>query len=344
MPKEGYESITIPEELSHKIEDFVENSQGLVQNKTKAIALAWQIYEKIYLEEKNPKPVRIGDKLVGHDQPIYVVAEIGINHNGSLETCKKMIDMAVEAGCDAVKFQKRTPEICVPENHKNALRDTPWGTMTYLEYRKRMEFGKEEFKEIDEYCKNKGIMWYASAWDIPSIDFLEQFDMPCYKIPSACLTDKKLLLKFKSAGKPLVLSTGMSTMEQIKKAVKILGEDNLIILHCTSTYPTPETEHNLNVIKTFRKYFNCPIGYSGHEPGVWPSIIAATIGACMLERHITLDRTMYGTDQAASLEKKGISIICEVSKAIPTYLGDGNKKVYDSEKPIVDRLRRIDSL
>lgn len=344
MPKEGFESITIPKELNDDVAKFVEDSKGIVSNKSKAITEAWRFYEKMFLDEKKPSPVKIANKLIGHDQPIFIIAEIGINHNGDLDLCKKMIDMAVETGCDAVKFQKRDPDICVPEDQKGINRETPWGIMTYLEYRKKIEFGKEEFDEINNYCKEKGILWFASAWDKNSIDFLEQYDVPCYKVASACLTDKLLLEKLKEIGKPIILSTGMSTIEQISRAVRLVGENNLIILHCTSTYPAKDGELNLKMIKTLRKYFNCPVGYSGHEVGVYPSIAAAVLGACVIERHITLDRAMYGSDQAASLEKKGLSIISKECNSIYNYLGDGRKIVYESEKKPMDKLRRVDNL
>ncbi len=248
--------------------------------------------------------------------------------------------MAVRSGCDAVKFQKRTPEKCVPENQKNVMRETPWGEMTYLDYRKKIEFGEQEYKEIDEYCKKKGIIWYASAWDIESVEFLERFNVPCYKIPSPSLTNKGLLSKIKSTKKPKILSTGMSTLEQIIDAVECLGDQNLTILHCNSSYPASEKELNLNVIKTLRKIFNCPIGYSGHEVGVFPSIVAMANGACIIERHITIDRSLYGGDQAASLEERGISILCREAKRIKEYLGDGIKIVYDSEKKVMKKLRK----
>jgi N-acetylneuraminate synthase len=222
------------------------------------------------------------------------------------------------------------------------MRETPWGTMTYLEYKKKIEFGEKEFKEIDDYCKRKGIIWFASVWDVPSIKFLKKFGVPCYKIPSAALTDKKILEAVRKTGKPIIVSTGMSTMEQVNAAVDFLGEKNLVIMHCTSTYPAPENEHDLNVIKTLRRTFDCPIGYSGHEPGVYPTLIAAAVGACALERHITLDRAMYGTDQAASLEKRGLEIICNISRKIPIYLGSFEKRVHDSEKPIMEKLRKVD--
>lgn len=343
MPKEGYESITIPEYLGEKISKFVTESQGLVANKTQAFYQAWQIYETIYLEKKNLKPVRIGSRLVGHNQPTFIVAEIGINHNGDIELCKKLIDMAVENGCDAVKFQKRTIEKVYSKEDLDKPRESPWGT-TNREQKMGLEFGEAEFKEIDRYCKQKNIIWFASAWDLDSVDFLEKFNIPCHKVASAMLTDKKFLLKLKSTGKPIILSTGMSTMNQIKKAMQLLGEENIILLHCTSTYPTDWSELNLNMIKTLRKYFNCPIGYSGHESIVYPSVLAVSLGACVIERHITLDRTMYGSDQAASLEKKGLELMCKEIRSVPKFLGDGVKKVYASEVPIIKKLRAVDTL
>ncbi len=342
MPKEGYESITIPNELDKRISDFVKNSGG-VNSKAQALSQAWQMYENNSLENKKPKPVKIGNKLIGHDQPVFVIAEVGINHNGDLETCKKLIDVAVDAGCDTVKFQKRTIDVVYSKEALAKERESPFGTKNG-DLKRGLEFGLDEYKEIDRYCKEKGIIWFASPWDVQSVDFLEKLDVPCYKIASACLTDKKMLQKIKEIGKPVILSTGMSSMEQINAAVDFLGEENLVILHCTSTYPTAEDEHDLNVITSFRKHFNCPIGYSGHEPGVHPTIMAAALGACVLERHITLDRAMYGSDQAASLEKRGLEIICKVVKKAPMYLGGYTKKVFDSEKPIIEKLRRVDDL
>lgn len=290
---------------------------------------------------KDTYTIKIENKIIGHGLPTFIIAEIGINHNGSMDICKKLIDMAVITGCDAVKFQKRNPDICVPDNQKEIIRETPWGKMTYLEYRKRIEFGKEEYNEIDRYCKEKGIIWFASPWDTTSVDFLEQFNVPCYKIASACLTDKELLKRVKATKKPVILSTGMSTMEQINDAIVLLGEEKLIILHCTSTYPAAPNELNLNVIKTFRESFKCPIGYSGHESITYPSVVAAVLGACVIERHITLDRAMYGSDQAASLELRGLQIMCSEIRNIPIYLGTGIKTVYDSEQQLIQKLRRV---
>jgi len=282
----------------------------------------------------------IGDKHIGYDKPCFMIGEIGINHNGDVENVKKIIDLAVLYGFDAVKFQKRDPELCVPDEQKNLPKETPWGNMTYLEYKKRMEFDEDQYREIDEYCKEKGIIWFASPWDIPSVDFLEKFNPPCYKVASALLTDKELLLKIKSTGKPIILSTGMSTLKQVEDAVKILGED-IIILHCNSSYPAKDEELNLKFIPSLiEKYKNSFIGYSGHESGVTPSVIAVAYGACVVERHITLNRTMWGTDQAASLESRGMELLVREIRRLPVISGDGIKKVYDSEVFIMKKLRK----
>ena len=285
--------------------------------------------------------VPIGNKLVGEGQPTYIVAEIGINHNGSLDIAKRLIDAAVEAGVDAVKFQKRTPELAVPEAYRNVMRETPWGLITYLEYRRRIELGAEAYAEIDRYCRELGIPWFASVWDQPSVDFLEPFNPVCYKIPSAALTDHALLSKVRATGRPLVLSTGMSTMEQIQAAVECLGTENLIILHCTSTYPAKIEELNLRMIQTLQRIFDCPIGYSGHEVGLQTSIAAVVLGAALLERHITLDRSMWGSDQAASVEPHGFKRLVRDIRVIESAMGDGIKRVYDSELPIQRKLRRM---
>jgi len=283
--------------------------------------------------------VQISNYIIGDNEPIFVVAEIGLNHNGDIKIAKKLIDMAVKAGCQAVKYQKRTPDICVPENQKNKMRETPWGYITYLEYKKKIEFGNEEYTEIDRYCKEKNILWFASPWDIPSVDFLEGYALPCYKIASALLTDISMLERIKETRMPIILSTGMSTMEQIKKAVGILGEDNLIITHCNSSYPAPDNELNLRIIHTLKKEFDCPIGYSGHETGMIPTLIAMGMGIALVERHITLDRGMWGTDQSASLSPVGLGYICDAAKYINDYLGDGVKRVLDSEKIVMKKLR-----
>lgn len=285
------------------------------------------------------KVVKIGERLVGEGYPVFVVAEIGINHNGDLAIAKKLIDAAKEAGCDAVKFQKRTPDICVPPEQRDLPKETPWGIMTYLEYRHKLEFGKEEYLEIAQYCKQREILWFASVWDMPSVDFMENFNPVCYKIPSAMLTNHNLLRYVRATGRPVILSTGMSTMEEIRKAVEVLGTDDLIITHCTSTYPCPPKELNLRVIQTLREEFDCPIGYSGHEVGLQTTYAAVVLGACYVERHITLDRSMWGSDQAASVEPWGFKRLVRDIRVIEEALGDGIKRVYESELPVRKRLR-----
>lgn len=287
-----------------------------------------------------PKTVTIGGKEVGPGQPTFVVAEIGINHNGDLEIAKKLIDAAYVAGCDAVKFQKRTPEICVPPDQRERPRETPWGTLTYMEYRERMEFGQSEYAEIDRYCREKGIAWLASCWDVPSVDFIERFDPVCYKIASACLTDDDLLRHTNAQGRPIVLSTGMSTMEEIRHAVGILDRDRLVITHTTSSYPCAPSDLNLRMIHTLAREIGCPIGYSGHEVGLQTTIAAVALGAAVVERHITLDRAMWGSDQAASVEPWGLMRLVRDIRVVEAAMGDGRKRVYDSELPLMERLRR----
>lgn len=282
----------------------------------------------------------MGGRLVGDGQPIYIIAEIGINHNGDLEIAKRLIDSAVHAGCDAIKFQKRTPELCTPPDLCNVMRETPWGYITYLEYRHKIEFNFEEYQEIDCYCKNKGITWFASCWDEPSVDFIKEFDPVCNKIPSAVLTDSKLLRYLRTTDQPLILSTGMSTMNQIRSAVQELGTDNLIINHCTSTYPCPPSELNLYMIKTLRREFDCPIGYSGHEVGLPTTIAAVALGTCLIERHITLDRAMWGSDQSASVEPHGFERLVKYIRIVEEAMCDGVKKVYESEISTLKKLRR----
>jgi N-acetylneuraminate synthase len=287
------------------------------------------------------KTVKIAKRLIGDGYPVYIVAEIGINHNGDITIAKKLIDAAVSAGCDAVKFQKRTPELCVPLEQRQVKRETPWGYITYMEYRHKVEFGLREYKEIDHYCKDRGITWFVSCWDEPSLDFMQFFDISAYKIPSASLTDKNLLEHYKKTGKVRILSTGMSTREQIMEAVDILGKNNLILTHSTSTYPCPVEELNLRVVETLRKEFNCPIGYSGHEVGLPTTVAAVALGACYVERHITLDRSMWGSDQVASVEPGGMERLVKYIRIVEQGMGDGIKRVYDSEKNVMKRLRRI---
>jgi N-acetylneuraminate synthase len=288
------------------------------------------------------REMKIGNKLVGDGHPTYVIAEIGINHNGDVDIARQMIDAAVHAGVDAVKFQKRTPEVCTPPEQQKQMRETPWGYITYLDYRYKVEFGKEEYAEIDRYCKEKGIDWLVSVWDEPSVDFMEQFDTPAYKLPSASLTDLDLIRKVQTTGKPLILSSGMSTMNQIRKAVEVANGDSLGLMHCTSAYPCEPDELNLRMVETLRREFpNLPVGYSGHEVGLVPSTIAVALGACMVERHLTLDRAMWGSDQAASVEPGGFEKLVKYIRVTEQALGDGVKKVYDSERNIMKKLRRV---
>jgi len=245
------------------------------------------------------KEIKIGNRTVGDGNPVYIVAEIGINHNGDLDIAKDIILSAKNTGADAVKFQKRTPEVCVPKEQRDIMRETPWGYITYMEYRERIEFGEADYREIDLYCKEIGIDWFVSVWDELSVDFIEKFDPLCYKLPSASLTDHKLLLKVRDTGRPMIISTGMSTIEQIEAAVKVIGLKILVILHSTSSYPCNPDELNLMVIPTLKEKYDCPIGYSGHEVGLIPSVIAVGLGANMVERHFTLDRAMWGGDQSA---------------------------------------------
>jgi N-acetylneuraminate synthase len=288
------------------------------------------------------REMKIGSKLVGDGHPTYVIAEIGINHNGDVDIAKQMIDAAVHAGVDAVKFQKRTPEVCTPLDQQKQMRETPWGYITYLDYRYKIEFGEGEYREIDLYCKEKGIAWMVSVWDEPSVNFMEQFDTPAYKLPSASLTDLDLIRKVRMTGKPLILSSGMSTMEQIREAVDVADGESLGLMHCTSAYPCEPDELNLRMVETLRREFpNIPIGYSGHEVGLVPSTIAVALGACMVERHLTLDRAMWGSDQAASVEPGGFEKLVKYIRVTEQALGDGVKKVYDSEKSIMKKLRRV---
>lgn len=343
MPKEGSTSITVPREFADKVASYINEGSGMLNSVPQAISQAWTDYESRNLETRGPKPVRIGNKMVGHDQPIFVIAEIGINHNGEMDTTKKMIDLAVEKGCDAVKFQKRTLNVVFTEEFMDAPRKTPWGT-TNREEREQLEFGEEEYQEIDRYCKEKGIMWFASPWDEESVDFLEKFDVPCHKIASASLTDRNLLKKIKATGKPIIFSIGMTNMDKVVEAMKIIGSENTVLLHCTATYPSRDDELDINVIHTLRKHFDCPIGFSCHAPGIWPAIVAMATGACVIEKHITLGRSMFGWDHAASIEPKALGDIARVAKRIPIMLGNYGKRVHDSEIPIIDDLRRVDDL
>ena len=275
---------------------------------------------------------------------IYIIAEIGINHNGDMSIAKKLIDIAKVAGCDVVKFQKRNPDVCVPEHQKTIMRDTPWGRMTYLDYKYKVEFNQNQYDEIDIYCKEKDIKWSASPWDLDSLDFLNQYDIPFIKIPSALLTDLELIKESVKTGKKIIISTGMSTIEEIDSAVntikKVNAEAKYAILHCNSTYPAPNDELNLNCIKTLKDKYNCEVGYSGHEFGLTTTIASVCLGATIIERHITLDRTMWGTDQMCSVEPQGLIKLVRGIKELNKALGDGEKVVTETEKPIREKLRK----
>lgn len=287
-----------------------------------------------------PKAINIGGKWVGEGYPTFIIAEIGINHNGDLSIAKRLIDVAVMAGCDAVKFQKRTPEKAVPLQYQKVMRETPWGLLSYLAYREKVELGYEEYTEINSYCQEKKIIWFASCWDEDSVDFIGQFSPPCYKVASATLTDSNLLQKIKSTGNTVILSTGMSTNEEIESAVALLGTENLLLAHSTSTYPCPPDELNLRMILSLKSKFDCPIGYSGHEVGLQTTFAAVTLGAEFVERHITLDRAMWGSDQAASVEPWGLMRLVRDIRVIEGAMGDGKKRVYESELKAKNKLRR----
>ena len=286
--------------------------------------------------------VDIAGRRIGTGEPVYVIAEIGLNHNGDIELAKRLIDVAADAGAQAVKFQKRTPAISTPEHMKSVMRETPWGTMTYLDYRYRVEFNREQYIEIGDYATLRGLAWFASPWDEPSVDFLEDINVVAYKVASASVTDLGLLRAMGATGKPVILSTGMSTIEQIDTAVETLGTDNLILLHATSTYPLPPEEANLRMIPTLQaRYPGVPVGYSGHETGLQISLAAVTLGAVAVERHITLDRAMWGSDHGASLEPTGLDHLVRDIRIIETAMGDGVKRVFPGELAPLAKLRRV---
>lgn len=286
--------------------------------------------------------VKIGNRWIGDGEPCFVTAEIGINHNGDLDIARKLISAAAAAGCDAVKFQKRTVDVVYTAEELARPRENPFGP-TNGDLKRGLEYGFEQYAEIDAFCKSHQMMWFASAWDEGSVDFLEQFDPPCYKIASASLTDDDLLRHHRQYKRPIILSTGMSTIEQIDHAVDVLGTEDLILLHCNSTYPLTETrEQNLKVIHTLReRYEGVPVGYSGHELGLQTSLAAMVMGACMIERHITLSRAMWGSDHPASIEPKGITLLVRDIREVERAMGDGVKRVYASEIPVMEKLRRV---
>jgi len=283
--------------------------------------------------------VRVGNSLVGDGQPCYLIAEIGINHNGDIDVAKRLIDLAKFSGCDAVKFQKRTIDVVYKPEELAAPRESPFGS-TNGDLKFGLEFGLEEYQAIDHYCREKNITWFASCWDEGSVDFIDQFHPPCYKIASASLTDDELLRHTRAKGTPIILSTGMSTLEQVDHAVDVLGRDDLVLLHATSTYPANYPDLNLAVIPELRKRYNLPIGYSGHETGIPASVAVVALGACVVERHITLDRAMWGSDQAASLGPSGVIKLVSEIRLVEMSMGDGVKRVIEQEKPIIKKLRR----
>lgn len=294
---------------------------------------------------QNKNEIRLSQRWVGDKHPVYIIAEIGINHNGDLNIARRLIEGAAKAGCDAVKFQKRTPDLCVPKDQRDILRDTPWGIMSYIEYRHKVEFNKSQYAQIDRICKENKIDWFASCWDEEAVDFMEQFDPPCYKVASASLTDAGLLKKKRDTGRLMIVSTGMSTMAEIKAAVDLIGTQDLLLAHSTSTYPCKVEELNLEMIHTLKHlYPSVPVGYSGHETGLAPTWAAVAMGACFVERHVTLDRAMWGSDQAASVEISGLERLVANIRDIEKAKGDGIKKVYDSELGPRKKLRRVNSL
>jgi len=286
--------------------------------------------------------VKIGERWVGEGEPCFVVAEIGINHNGNLEIAKKLIAAAMLAGCEGVKFQKRTLEVVYTAEELVKPRENPFGP-TNGDLKRGLEFGMEQYRAIDQYCREQNLLWFASCWDEASVDFMAHFAPPCYKIASPSLTDDHLLRHHRAQGKPLIVSTGMSTLAQIDHAVEVLGTQDLIIMHCTSTYPSKPSELNLRCIPMLRERYGVPVGYSGHEVGLSTTMAAAVLGACMVERHITLDRAMWGSDQAASVEPHGMARLVRDIRSNEEAMGDGVKQVYESEKPIIAKLRRVNA-
>jgi N-acetylneuraminate synthase len=284
--------------------------------------------------------VQIGTQTVGDGLPCYVIAEIGINHNGDVAQAKRLISVAAAAGCSAVKFQKRTVDVVYSAAELAKPRESPFGE-TNGDLKRGLEFGVDQYREIDRFAHDSGMTWFASCWDEASVDFIDQFEPPCYKIASASLTDDNLLKHTRAKGKPLLLSTGMSTIEQVDHAVDVLGKSDLVLLHTCSTYPSQYPELNLRVIQTLRERYGIPVGYSGHETGLPSSVAAAALGACIVERHITTDRSLWGSDHAASLEPNGINRLVRDIRLVETSMGDGVKRVVPSELPIMQKLRRV---
>jgi len=270
-----------------------------------------------------------------------IIAEIGINHNGDIDMAKKLISMAKNCGCDYVKFQKRNPDICVPENQKKQMRETPWGYISYLDYKKKIEFSKDDYKIIDRFCKEQNIEWFASVWDLDSLKFIEQFNVSTHKIASALVTNLELVKEVAKCNKYTFISTGMCELKDIDKIVEIFNKANcdFELMHSVSTYPADEKDLNLSLIEFYKKRYNCNVGYSGHEPTISPSVIAAVLGASSIERHITLSRSLFGTDQAASVERRGLMELVTVVRKIPIVLGVPKKKLLEAEIPIAKKMR-----
>jgi N-acetylneuraminate synthase len=287
--------------------------------------------------------IKLGSTLVGDGHPCYVIAEIGINHNGDIDIAKKLMDVAASSGCQAVKFQKRTVDVVYSAEELARPRESPFGS-TNGDLKYGLEFGLEQYRAIDRYSKERKIDWFASCWDQASVDFIDQFGVSCYKIASASLTDDHLLRHTRSKNRPILLSTGMSTLKQIDHAVEVLGKQDLILLHTCSTYPASYDELNLRVIPMLQKRYGIPVGYSGHETGLSTSIATIALGACVVERHITLDRAMWGSDQAASVEPQGFAHMVRDIRLVETALGDGVKRLNEREEPIMKKLRRVDTV
>lgn len=284
----------------------------------------------------------IGNYIIKEGCVPYLIAEIGINHNGDMQIAKKLIDASFATGWNCVKFQKRNPDVCVPEAQKNILRDTPWGRMTYLEYKKRIEFGNQDYDYINTYCKEKPIDWTASPWDLDSLKFLLNYDIPFIKIASATITNLELLKCAAQSGKTMIVSTGMSTWDEIDEAVNVLekfGNGNYILLHTNSTYPADNKDLNLKMIETLKNRYNCLVGYSGHELGVEPSVIAVCMGACVIERHVTLSHDMWGTDQKSSLTIHAMSMLHDRVLAISDICGNGERLLSEAELSVRKKLR-----
>jgi N-acetylneuraminate synthase len=276
-------------------------------------------------------------------QEPYFIGEIGINHNGDIRVAKKLIDAINACSWSCAKFQKRNPDVCVPDHQKNKIRETPWGTMTYIDYKHKIEFDKKEFDIINQYCSEKPVDWTASVWDIGSLNFLLQYDVPFLKIPSALITDIELVAECAKSNKPVIMSTGMSTIDEVDNAVETILKygDKPVIMHTNSSYPTPRKELNLNLITTLKQRYDCTIGYSGHEEDLEPTVLAVALGAKVIERHITLSHNMWGTDQKASLEVHAMSMLKKRCEDIDIMLGSYDKKVTESELPIREKLRKF---